>query len=230
VRGSAFEPPAKIQVTPSTLDFGALHQGTSATLPFEIRNIGDGPLRLNGATPFLASYCYAQTDLTVPATILPGQAMTANVTFRADLTKQTCSSFYFTTNDPASSVVFIQINATILSPQIYFAQSYIQFPDTALGAFSTVRLTARNLAAEPLIISKATINYNPSFVLATPLPLTIPGNGSFDLEFVFYASYLGGNNGYALLETNDLQRRQVYIDLFANAVMITPARAPASLR
>ncbi|MCI0658384.1 MAG: choice-of-anchor D domain-containing protein, partial [Acidobacteria bacterium] len=222
--GRAFEPPPVAQVTPTTLDFGSLHQGASATLSFEVKNLGNGPLRLTGYSPFLQPYCTAQTDLILPATLLPGETLTASVTFTADIDKSYCSSFYFFTNDPNLSQVSIQILATILSPRISLSSYYLPFPNTPIGSSSTGSLTAFNLGPGPLIISNA-FGYNISFSLSTPLPLTITPGGNAELEFVFSPVDFNGTGGSITLYTNDLNYRQVYVSLYGYGLPPTSLRS-----
>jgi hypothetical protein len=224
IGGRAFEPPPIAQVTPATLDFGSLHQGASATLSFEVRNVGAGPLYLTGYPPFFASYCTAQTDLSLPATILPGGAISANVTYTADINKSHCGSFYFLTNDPARSQVTMQLLATILSPRIAFGSYTLLFPNTPVGSSSTGSLTAYNLGPEPLIIS-GIFGYNPAFSLSTPLPLTIPPGGNSELEFLFSPSNFGGTGDSVTLYTNDLNYRQVYLSLTGYGIPASTLRS-----
>jgi len=226
IGGRAFEPPPVAQVTPTTLDFGSLHQGTTATLSFEIRNVGAGPLHLTGYNPLLPSYCAAQTDLIVPATILPGAALRANVTYAADIANNTqpACNFYFFTNDPALYQVNMQILATILSPEISFGDYNLNFPNTPLGNSSTGMLTAYNLGPEPLIISRANF-YNSVFSLSTALPLTIPPGGNAELEFVYTPSYLYSAYESVTLETNDLDNRLVYLYLYGYGLPASSVRS-----
>jgi hypothetical protein len=228
IGGRAFEPPPVAQVTPTTLDFGSLLPGASGTLSFEIRNLGAGPLFLTGYTPLLSSYCADQTDLTVPATILPGEALTAHVTYEADTSKSTCD-FYFYTNDPAKSVVTIQILATILVPRIALGSYVVEFPITPTGGSSTSPLIAYNFGAGPLIISSAYFD-NPAFSLATPLPLTIPTGGEAELGFVFSPTNESYVDSGVTLVTNDPAYPQVNLYLYGYAFSASSARAKESFR
>jgi hypothetical protein len=221
IGGQALEPRPVAQVTPTTLDFGSLHPGASATLSFEIRNLGTAPLLLTGYPPLLPSYCADQTDLTLPATIPPGEALTAHVTYEADISKSTCN-FYFLTNDPSKSVVNIQILVTILSPKILLGSDFVQFPDTPIGGSSASSLTVYNRGGAPLIISSAYF-YNPVFSLATPLPLTIPPGGDTDLGFVFSPTEEYESYTVVTLETNDPVHPQV--DVFLHGYILAPNSA-----
>jgi hypothetical protein len=226
--GQAFEPPPVAQVTPTTLDFGSLHQGTSATLSFEVRNVGAGPLRLYEYGPLLPSYCAAQTDLTLPATILPGGSLVGNVTYSADIDKSSCSiSFY--TNDPALSSVTVQLVATILSPRVAFSTYALQFPNTQVGSTSTMTVTVFNLGPETLVIRSAT-SYNSLFSVVSLFPFTVPPDGSAELQLAFTPTSVAGSSTTITFETNEPAHRQVYLYLYGFGSQASSAKPRESLR
>jgi hypothetical protein len=205
VEGRAYEPPPVLQVSPTVLDFGDLHRGDSATLAFDIRNAGAGPLFLYGDNLLLYSSCRAQTDLVLPLTLLPNESRTAHVTYTADLSKVLCYSFSFYSNDPSNHSVTISMPATILTPRIALDYNFLEFPYTAVGRTSTAAMRVRNVGSDTLVISSASIvyDYDPVFALATFLPLSIPAGGFADLQLLYSPLSDRNSGGMVTLESND---------------------------
>ena len=210
--GEAYQAPPHAEISSTMLDFGTLAQGATGTLSFVIKNTGDRDLELGGSSPLLPLDCTAQTDLVVPTTIVPGDTLTAHVTYTADIDKTWCN-LYLLTNDPYLSSVMIQIRATILSPTVVLSDFILYFPATLIGLQSTMPLTVRNDGYDNLHIAGVQFG-NPAFSLGTDLPLSIPPGGSADLRVVFSPTTYFEVYTAAVFFTNDLSRRQVSLYLY----------------
>ena len=191
------EPPARLDFTPESLDFGSVFIGESATLPMKITNSGGGDLR-GTLIPLSESYSIiGSSELDIPS----GKSKTFAVTF-APKTPDTQAGKIRLESDVVPRT---EITAQGIGKTRFQAPDHAAF-DTSIEPFS-LRIEIANKTAEPLPIS---IQAPPP--LETLDKLELPPNGTSNLQLKIKSGFFS-NKLASLFLSDGATQKSVQIQL-----------------
>ena len=178
-----------IEVSPSTLDFGDLANGTVAVQSVWIANVGDAPLRVLGLDVDAPTDFALLTNPT-PVDLDPGQSTAFDVSFTAG--DHEVRGWIDVGSDdlmrPTVQVTLIGgglLSALVLEPDPY------DFGPQVPGCDVAGVVTARSVGNAPLEVTGAFVDTTGFSVDTTDLPVVLdPGQ-----EHAFLVSYLPGDGG-----------------------------------
>ncbi len=191
------EPPARLDFTPETLEFGSVFIGESATLPIKITNSGGGFLR-GTLIPSTDSYSIiGSSELDIPS----GKSKTFAVTFAPKTPDTQTGKIRFESDVTPRA----EIAAQGIGKTRFQAPDQAAF-DTSIEPFS-LRIEIANKTAEPLPIS---IQATPP--LETLDQLELPPNGTSNLQLKIKPGFFTGKFA-SLLLTDGAGEQSVKIQL-----------------
>ena len=191
------EPPARLDFTPETLEFGSVFIGESATLPVKITNSGGGFLR-GFLIPLSDSYSInGSNEFDIPS----GKSKTFAVTFAPKTPDTQAGKIRFESEVAPRA----EIAAQGIGKTRFQAPDQAAF-DTSIEPFS-LRIDIANKTAEPLPIS---IQAPPP--LQTLDQLELPPNGTSKLELKIKHGFFTGKFA-SLLLTDGAGEQSVKIQL-----------------
>ena len=200
--GFALGESVSVDVTPSTVAFGAVLFGTSETRTLTVTHTGSsGTLVLSGVALLTDS-----ADLTFeppPATSLgPGQQTTMSVTYTPGDALGDVGTVHIATNAPSASggteIFDLPVSTPDQHAELLPDQSLLDFGAVATGASKTRTLILRNLGSVPVTLTSADLTPASStdFVLSpVALPATLPPGDLLSLDVVYTPSGQHGDDG-----------------------------------
>ncbi len=141
VRGAA-APPAQIAITPTSLKFGSVALGHTATLSFKVSNVGGTPLGILKSKPPVANRFAATTALAEGTTIPAHGSLTETIRFTPRTTGTLTDHWLITGNDGSGvqTVTFTGTAARLATVPAPTARSW-KLNGSAAMSGSTLRLT-----------------------------------------------------------------------------------------
>ena len=184
------EPPARLELTPETLDFGSVFIGESATLPIKITNSGGGFLR-GAMIPSAESYSIIDSnEFDIPS----GKSKTFAVTFAPKTPDiQPCKIRFESDVVPRAEISAQGIGSTRFEAPIQAAF------DTTIEPFS-LSIEIANRTAEPLPIS-----IQAPHPLHTLDKIELPPNGTSKLELKIQTGFFSNKFSSLLLSDGAFQ-------------------------
>ncbi|RKI59449.1 choice-of-anchor D domain-containing protein [Corallococcus sp. AB049A] len=174
--------PAKVQLTPAALAFGAVKVGTTQSLPLQVKNLGNQPLTIASVQtqpPFSVS------GLPVGGTTLPasGGVLTLSVSFTATA-GEVLQSLRIQAQGAITPLAEVALHGTGIEPAIAVAATALDFGVHTAGVPPVRKtLTVSNTGQADLVLTA--FDVEAPFTVEAGLPLTLPAWGQKDLPVVF---------------------------------------------
>ncbi len=155
--------PAKIVVSPTTVDFGSALRGVTITLPVTITNIGASPLHVSkleivemDALPEYNGAPLGPVDITIP----PSQSTIVNVSLTQQDAEVDLGQLKITSNDPMMPLVVVDLVSSLKgTPQLAVTPAVIDYGTVNWGDHPTVDVDITNVGTgnAPLAVSAVSI-------------------------------------------------------------------------
>jgi hypothetical protein len=181
-------PSGTLSATPSSLAFGNVQVGNTASLYEALTNTGGSSVTISQAN--LSSAGFSISGLTLPMTLAPAQSVTFTATF-TPAAAGSATSTLTVVSDAANSPLYVALSGTGTSPGILsVSPATLSFGTVTVG--SSVSLPG-SLAATgtSVTVSSASVN-NGQFVFSgLTLPITIPAGQSAPYTVTFTPTAAG---------------------------------------
>mgnify|MGYP000215225572 CR=1 FL=1 len=143
---------SELAVSPSSIDFGQVRVGETATRSIQLTNEGGAPLRLASLELVEAP----GVRLTPPSnlTVQPGGTRTATITYRPDQPGRLAGSLSVRAPDGSLDVA---LDGRAVAPELQVTPGSLRFGETAAGESLNRTLTVRNAGEANLTVESATL-------------------------------------------------------------------------
>ena len=190
--------PGALQVTPTSIGYGSVVTGDTASNSFTVKNTGGTTVTITASTPPSGHGFAATTTLSTGATIAPGATATESVTFSPTSTGAASDSWTIT-GDDASGPHTVQFSGTGVTP---LNGSGLTFPTTTVGQSSQQTLTLTTNKA--LTVTGASSNAAAFTVgTATPtIPASLVNGGAIAIPVTFTPTAAGSASGQITVTTS----------------------------
>ncbi|MGC2418422.1 MAG: choice-of-anchor D domain-containing protein [Candidatus Acidiferrales bacterium] len=186
-----------MSVTPSSVSFGNVPDGTTGTQVVTLRNTGTGSLVVSSesvtGTGFSVTGFAAQT-------LAANASMTFNAVFSPTSDGSASGSISVATNLPSSPTT-IPLSATGTQPGISITPSSVSFGNVADGATGTQPITLKNTGTANLVVSSESVT-GTGFSVTGFVAQTLTPNGSMTFNAVFSPTTPGAVSGSISVSTN----------------------------
>jgi hypothetical protein len=173
------------ETSPATLDFGDVCPGQSADQIITIRSTGNGAFTVNQINSSNPAFTVAATSRPLPATLAPGESMTATIRFTCNPATgagEQTGTISFVTDPPRNCVsdplcAPVPVRAFCVQLACDASPRSIDFGNVFVGSSADRTFTVSNNGNRDFTIT-AINSSNPAFTIMTPLPVTVPVGGS----------------------------------------------------
>ncbi|HTZ99777.1 MAG TPA: choice-of-anchor D domain-containing protein, partial [Candidatus Aquilonibacter sp.] len=188
---------AGMSITPPSVSFGNVPDGTTATQAIILANTGSANLIVSSATA--TGTGFAVTGFSAQ-TLTPNSTMTFNATFTPTSTSAVSGSISVSTSLSGSPTA-IPLTGTGTQPGMSVTPSSVSFGDVADGATATQVVTLKNIGTANLVVSSESVT-GAGFSVNGFSAQTLAPNNSMAFNVVFAPTSPGGASGSISVSTN----------------------------
>jgi hypothetical protein len=192
--GSSGGSTQSIEVSPSTINFGSLTVGQSASKTLQIINSGTRSLSISGIS--VAGTGFAVKAPALPLVLAAGQAGNVAATFTATATGSASGKIMISSSAPDSPML-VALSATTVAKasNLVVAPSSLSFGDVKVGSASTQTVQLKNSSSSAITVSALSITGSGLSLSAVSLPLTLSAGSSANLSAIFKPATAGNASG-----------------------------------
>ncbi len=172
-----------LAVSASSLNFGTVADGATATLPLTLKSTGTAPVTIKSDS--ITRIGFSISSPTLPATLSPGQSMTVQVSFHPTVASTASGTLSISSNSSSGSTSTVSLSGTGASSQLSLSATSLAFGSVNLNSTSTKTLTLTALGTAAVTVSSATLTGSGFSIAGTKLPVTLnPGQAAaFQVSF-----------------------------------------------
>jgi hypothetical protein len=197
-------PRVRIDVTPSTLDYGEVTSGQTKDLALQIRNLGTDPLVVTAAT--LSNSRFQLVSASFPLTVTPSGLAILQIRFAPATAGLQAGTLTIASNDSANPSVNVALrgvgSGTAASPRIVVSASSLEFGPVRTGQLAELTFEIRNTGVAPLVIQAMTVD-GFSYSVGPAAPFTIAPNAIADVGVNFRPRDVGPQPATLRIVSND---------------------------
>jgi Cep192 domain 4/Abnormal spindle-like microcephaly-assoc'd, ASPM-SPD-2-Hydin/HYDIN/CFA65/VesB-like, Ig-like domain len=186
-----------VSVTPSSVSFGSVPDGTTATQPITLKNTGTA--NLNVSSESVTGTGFGVTGFSA-VTLAPGNTMTFHATFAPTSTASVSGSISIV-SDASSSPTTVALSGTGTSPGMSVTPSSVSFGNLPDGTTGTQIITLKNTGTGNLVVSSESVT-GTGFSVTGFAAQTLAPNASMTFNAVFSPTADGSASGSISVGTN----------------------------
>jgi hypothetical protein len=203
--GTAVETPkVRIDVTPTSMDFGDVGSGQTKDLQLVIRNGGTDPLVVTSVV--FTNSRFQVVNANFPLTVIPSGLTTVVVRFSPPAAGVQTGTLTVASNDSANPAVTVSLRGNGVgaasSPRIVVTENVLEFGSVATGQTGERTFEIRNTGTAPLVIQAMVID-NPNYTVGPPAPFTLSPNAIADIGVLFKPKEPGNQPATLRITSND---------------------------
>jgi hypothetical protein len=189
----------QLAASPTSLSFGNLAVGSTASQSITLSNTGNGSVSVSQIS--VSGAGFSTSGLTLPLTLAAGQMAQFSVTF-APTTSGSLSATATVTSNATNSPDSISLTGTGVQPAISVVPASVAFGNLTVGVTNTQTLTIKNTGTANLIVSQANLSGSGFSFTGVTLPLTLAPNASTTATLSFTPISAGAVSGGLSLVNN----------------------------
>ena len=181
--------PGQLVASPTSVSFGTVPVGSSQTQTATLTNTGGSSLTISQGT--VTGTGFSLTGLTLPATLAPGQSVSAAVVF-APTTSGSASGYLSIASNASDPTLGVNLSGSgsTVSVQLSVSPSAMSFGSVTVGTTQTQTGTL-TASGSSVTISSASSSKSQFNLSGLTLPLTIPAGQSVPFTVAFTPSTTG---------------------------------------
>lgn len=211
-------PVPDIALDPTSLDFGTVTVGSTATLSSQVQNLGTADLMVSAIDLCAGTSTEFSFNPLASMTIAPGGSETLEVTYGPSDSGTDSGCIAIASNDPDEGTVELGVTGTgtVLLPDISLAPTSLDFGVVFVGDTATMSATISNVGDAALSIDNIDLapGTSPEFSFTAPVtPFTIPAGGSQTVSVAYAPVDNGVDTGGLEIFSDDPDEPVVTLDL-----------------
>ncbi|HEY4816321.1 MAG TPA: choice-of-anchor D domain-containing protein, partial [Candidatus Acidoferrum sp.] len=182
--------PGVLSANPSSISFGDVSVGSSATQSLSITNTGTQTVNISTATISGTNLTFAGGSSSIPA----GQSSTIQIQFVPQSVGDVVGTFSVTSN-ASNSLLSVSVQGRGKGPRLTVSPASLNFGNVALGQTSTQSAQLTNSGNVDLVVNVATVLGNGFGISGLSLPAMISVGQSVACTVQFAPTTAGGVSG-----------------------------------
>jgi Abnormal spindle-like microcephaly-assoc'd, ASPM-SPD-2-Hydin len=215
-----------LSATPSSINFGSVIDGASASVPVTLTNTGTANIAISAHS--ITGTGFTLTGWSAPASLTPGQTTTFTVTFAPTTSTSTTGSVSIISNAAGSPLAInLSGSGTATQSTMTISPSPVAFGNVAVGSNSSQTVTLTNTGNTTLNITAATIS-GTGFTtsLTAPKSVNAGANTTFTVTF---APTAGGSTTGSLQIASNAPGSPATLSLTGTGLQSQAAASPSSV-
>jgi centrosomal CEP192-like protein/ASPM-SPD-2-Hydin domain-containing protein len=202
----------QLAASPSTVNFGSIVIGNSASQPVVLSNTGGSNLTISQTT--LSGAGFSIGNLGLPLTLAPAQSVTLSTTFSpqsaGNFSGNVSIAYSVPKNKshgkggpPGNGTVTVSLNGTGVTPgQLAATPGSLSFGNVQVGSSLTLTDSLANTGGASVAISQVTLSGTGFIITGLTPPLTLDPGASVTFSVVFAPPSAGSVNGSITVTSN----------------------------
>jgi hypothetical protein len=189
-----------ISASPTSIGFGSVAVGSSATQPLSVSNTGSSNLTISNVTQ--AGSAFTWSGLAVPTTLTPGQSANLTIEFQPETTGSLSGSLTITSNASSSPLVVNYSGTGVAaSRQLTANPTSLNFGTVKIGASATLNVTITNTGNSNVSTTTVTVT-GAGFSESGGSSLTLTPGQSTTIAVTWAPSGSGAGSGSLTIPSN----------------------------
>jgi hypothetical protein len=195
----------QLAVTPSTVKFGSVQVGNSASQSVSLNNTASWNLTISRATVSGAEF--KVSGLNLPVTLTPGQSVSITTTFTpkssGSVSGRVSLEYSKAPEELHSDIAIVSLTGTgTTQGQLTANPSSVTFGNVQVGSSQTQSATLTNSEGSSVTVSQATLTGSGFTLSGLALPLTLGAGQSATFSVVFAPQSTGSSSGNIAFTSN----------------------------
>ncbi len=197
-----------VTVSPTSLGFGKVREGQTASRTFTIQNAGTGPLTVSSLMITGAGAAkFKVIGVSAPFTLAPSTPPTTiQVNYSPTAVGATSAQLSVVSDDPDSPSISVALSGEGVAPALSLSAANLNFGGQLVNRQSTVRtVQISNTGTAPLLVSTLALTGSSASAYsfgAPPTPFTIPVNGKQTVNVSLTPKVVGEQSAKLFLQTD----------------------------
>jgi hypothetical protein len=193
--------PGQLTSNPTSLSFGSVATGSSASLTETLTNSGGSALTISQITPSGTGLAFG--GITLPVTLGAAQSATFTVSFAPQSVGNTTGSLLIASNasNPTLTVALTGAGTGTTAGQLAVAPSNVNFGSITIGTTQNQTGTLSATSA-PVTVSSVGVSGAQFSVSGISFPVTIAAGSSVSFQVTFTPQVSGSSSAYATFTSN----------------------------
>ena len=215
-----------LSASPASINFGAVLEGASASVPVTLTNTGTAPVSITNHA--IAGTGFTLTGWSAPASLAPGQTTSFTVTFAPTTSGSASGSVSVTSNAPGSPLaISLSGSGTTMQATLTISPSPVAFNSVNVGSNLTQTVTLTNTGNAALNVTAATIS-GAGYAMTLTAPKTIGAGANTHFTVTFTPTGSGSASG-SIHITSNAAGSPATIPLSGTGVQAEVSASPASV-
>jgi hypothetical protein len=192
---------AQLQGDKSSLSFGNVAVGQSATQQLTYKNVGTASATITGV--IITGYDFGYAGPKLPVTVPPGQSVSLTIRFRPDDADSSNVTLKLSTNATVTpSQVSLSGTGVQPAPSISVNPATLAFGNILVGSNKQMTVSISNPGKQSLSLSKATLTGTGFTMSGLTTPLTLAAGKSSSFTVTFHPAVAAVESGSISLSSN----------------------------
>src|SRR5438445_5878776 len=227
VSSVAAKPRSQLAASSTSLNFGSVLEGSSASQYGTLSNSGRGTVTIEQASVYRAAFSIS--GLSLPLTLSPGASAGFTVLFTPNAADSITGSVTFFSDAVNSPTTIALSGAGVApSPQISLSPAAFNFGNIGVGSSASQMVTASNAGTATLTISQAAVTGTGFNLSRLTLPVSLPAGTSIAFTVTFAPQAAGTTSGSVTL-TSDAPNSPTSVALSGTGVQPQLSITPGSV-
>ena len=215
-----------LSVSSTTLSFGNVAVGSSATLPVTLTSTGSAAVTINSAS--VSGAGFTVSGATFPLTLNPQQSATLQVQAAPSATGADTGALTISSNASTNATTVVNLTstgtntgATAPQPQLTISPTYLSFGNVTTGSSATLPVTLTSTGTAAVTISSASISGTGFTVSGAAFPMTLSPKQTATLNVKFAPATTGTDRGTLAIRSNASANPNIYLNMTGSGVNAT---------
>ncbi len=216
LKGKSVAP--EVDVTPSSLDFGAVRVGVPGTRKVTIKNVGTASLSVTSIALQFGNRGFAKTAGAANTTLAPQGSVTVDVTFTPTATGLRSDALVVRSSDGDEATINVSMSGTGVQPLLEVTPSTLVFGDVQVGASKLLKVKLQNTGSALLSLGGifASDGTSVDFGFAGPPANFLEPGENFSLDVTYAPKDAGADSGGLVIASDDPAHPQTTVPLTGN--------------
>jgi Abnormal spindle-like microcephaly-assoc'd, ASPM-SPD-2-Hydin len=209
----------QLRVSTTSLNFGKVTVGSTATLPVMVTSIGTAPLTITSSE--ISGVGYIVSGATLPLTLHPGETLNLNVTAAPRIPSTSVGTLMINSNALRHSGIAVSLTAIGIartSPQLKASPASVNFGDVMVGSNVTLPVTLTSTGLAPMMIGLPKVIGAGFTVSGATFPMELKPQKKVMLFITFAPTTVSAESGFVTFSSTAMRHNGITVSMLSRGI------------